>query len=327
MLTVATDHSRVLFYEQIRLTLFKSMPKKSLLIVGSSSFLASYLIKFLDFSKFNIYTLSRRPVTDNFSAVSIEHFEINLDRPDLFSASMVSSIDTVRYDVILILSSILHFSALYSLVPSSSDSFFVIIGTTGIYTSLQAPTRAPRLRAELCISQVAPNYVIFRPNMISGGLGDRNISRLFFHLMKNPLLFTPLFNPGLIQPVYVKDLAHLIATVIENPALCRLRSYDVGGREPIAVCNLFRIASECFGLPVIILPIPFGVISALARLPFMSRVLPVNHEQIDRLCEPKCVDNSDVIRDFSFAPSSYPDMFSNIRLEYVRLMFRNPLWK
>jgi nucleoside-diphosphate-sugar epimerase len=291
--------------------------KKSLLVVGASGFLGSYLLPLLNRQIFAVHTISRHALPRHLASFSDFHFAIDILHPSSLSADPFASFTSITYDVIIVLSSVLHVQPLHSLLRSQS-SFYIVVSTTGIYTSLSAPTRMPRLLAESYILDNISQSVILRPNMISGGLCDRNLSRLVSFLRRWRLCFVPVSRGGLIQPIFVKDLARVILFLASSPSVCKQRSYDLGGSRPIYFKDLVHICCRVNGLWCVLIPFPFFLFSFLLYFPFFEKKLGLSREQLLRLYEPKVVDNSDAIADLAFEPSSYYDLVSNIRLESIR---------
>jgi nucleoside-diphosphate-sugar epimerase len=81
-------------------------------------------------------------------------------------------------------------------------------------------------------------YTILRPSMIYGADRDRNMIKLLKYLSKWPVF--PIFGSGkgLMQPVFVQDLADGIVTAILNPELTRWKEYNLCGPAVIPYIDL-----------------------------------------------------------------------------------------
>jgi uncharacterized protein YbjT (DUF2867 family) len=176
----------------------------------------------------------------------------------------------------------------------------VFVGSTQIFTRLNAEALAVRLAAERRIAGSGLWYTILRPTMIYGAAQDRNISRLIRYIKRWPLLFVP--GPGtyLVQPIHVDDVARAIVDAYRQPRAVG-HSYNIAGREPLAFNRLVDIIAGLLGRKILKVHLPSDLLVAVlqkseaAGLPFFLRA-----EQLQRLNADKAFAYDAAARDFGF---------------------------
>lgn len=183
----------------------------------------------------------------------------------------------------------------------------VFIGTTAVFTTLPAKTKAARAEAERLIFESGLRWTLLRPTMIYGTPRDRNIWRLIQFLRRSPAM--PVVGSGrhLQQPVYVADVAEAVARVLEVDATIG-QAYDLPGAEPLTFVEVIDTLSRLLGRRIHKVFIPLWLGLAAARL---SRSLPlgprISPEQILRLEEDKAYDFDRARDDFGYRPLSFFD--------------------
>jgi nucleoside-diphosphate-sugar epimerase len=183
----------------------------------------------------------------------------------------------------------------------------VFVSTTSVFTQLNAPSKSVRLSAESEVTNSGLNYVLFRPTMIYGTSGDRNISRLIRYLHKFSVI--PVFGTGnyLQQPVYVGDLASVICQAGLG-ASGAMRAFNVSGAAPLSYNEVISTVGKFLGKKVtrIHLPVP-PIISFLRLMEKFRLKLPIKAEQVLRLNENKAFDHTEASAEFGFAPRSFEE--------------------
>jgi nucleoside-diphosphate-sugar epimerase len=189
--------------------------------------------------------------------------------------------------------------ALVQQVDSAGVRRAIFVSTTAIYTSLPAPSREVRLKAEEAVQTSSLNWTIVRPTMIYGTQRDRNISRLLRFLHRWPIF--PQCGNALWQPVHVEDVADAIVSVLETPATYR-RAYNLGGAQPLRFAELLRTAARAVGRRVLLVPVPLAAAALGARL-----TRAVSEEQVRRLAEDKAFPFTEASADFGYCPRSFEE--------------------
>jgi nucleoside-diphosphate-sugar epimerase len=180
----------------------------------------------------------------------------------------------------------------------------VFVSTTAIFTSLPAPSRAPRLDAEAAVRDSVLDWTIVRPTMIYGTTRDRNISRLLRFLARWPVF--PVCGNAWWQPIHVEDLANAVVAALDTPATIG-REYNLAGAYPIRFDDLVLTAARAVFRRVVLVRVPMAAAVLAARV---TRV--VTAEQIRRLAEDKAFEYAEATRDFGFHPRSFAE---GVRLE------------
>ncbi len=194
----------------------------------------------------------------------------------------------------------------------------IFISTTSIFTKLKTSSKSVRLEAENCIKNSGLDYTIIRPTMIFGTQGDRNIIRLIKWINKYPII--PVFKKGdgLQQPVFVKDLAFIIASSLNNKKAIK-QVFNIGGRYPIKFREMIGIISKILDKKIFIISInPILAIFFLRVLKKINLKLPVTEEQIKRVVEDKNFSNAKINKTFNFNPKSFEIVVKNEIKQYLK---------
>ncbi|WP_018640452.1 NAD-dependent epimerase/dehydratase family protein [Parafrankia elaeagni] len=183
----------------------------------------------------------------------------------------------------------------------------VFLSTTGIFTTLDPPSKRVRTAAEATIRSSVLEWTIVRPTMIYGGPDDRNMCRLLTLLRRCPVMPLPGGGHHLQQPVHVEDLAEVVLRAAQTRAAVR-RSYNIAGPEPSTFREIVATASDAVGRRVVCVPFPAGPVRALVRAHERRSSRPrLKAEQISRLLEDKCFPIDEARRDLGFAPRTFAD--------------------
>ncbi len=188
----------------------------------------------------------------------------------------------------------------------------VFISTTGIFTTLDAKSKAVRLEAERLIRESDLAYTILRPTMIYGSRRDRNMARLINYIRRYPVI--PIFGSGeyLQQPVYVGDVADAVASALYSPKAIS-KAYNIAGANPLTYNEVIETVCRALGRHVWRVHIPVGPAAWLVGL--QERLLPqpiLKVEQILRLNEHKAFSYEEAVQDLDYHPLSFEE---GLRLE------------
>lgn len=192
----------------------------------------------------------------------------------------------------------------------------LFISTTGIFTTLDPPSKAVRTAAENTIRTSDLRWTIIRPTMIYGAPDDRNMARLLTLLRRCPVLPVPGGGTQLQQPVHVDDLAALVLRAAGAEGAVG-RCYDAAGPESLTFREIVAAAGAAVGRRVICVPVPVAQARALVGSYEQRVARPrLKAEQIARLVEDKAFDISAARHDLGFAPRSFVE---GIRAEALLL--------
>ena len=156
-----------------------------------------------------------------------------------------------------------------------------IVHISALGADASGPSEYQRSKAagEAAIRAASPDvgWTILRPSVIFGA-GDSFLN-LFAGLLKTfPLL--PLGGAGArFQPVYVEDVANIVAEALTRPDALG-QTYDVAGPRQYTLKELVKYVGEVTGHPRPVIPLPEGLAVLQARVleclpgPLMSRRMP-----------------------------------------------------
>ena len=148
-------------------------------------------------------------------------------------------------------------------------------------------------RAEEAIRSSGLTWTIVRPTWI---YGPRDVSLNRFLGFAHRLPFVPLTGSGrqLLAPVFVGDVAGLVADALTDPAAVD-RVFEIGGPETLTMRQIVRTALDVAGLRRPVLPAPEIVVKAAAGvLQFLpGRVL--TPDGVDFVNQPATVDDGPLL--------------------------------
>jgi len=128
-----------------------------------------------------------------------------------------------------------------------------------------------------------PDATVLRPSVIFGP--DDNFLNMLGRIMA--LLgvlpvpqVMPVFVPeGLLQPVYVDDVAAAVLAAVVDPQAYGGRTFELGGPEVLTMLELNRRIAEAVGRGTRLLPVPDALAGVFAALPGT----PISRDQITLL--------------------------------------------
>lgn len=155
-----------------------------------------------------------------------------------------------------------------------------LVHISGIGADPASPSVYVRARAEgeVAVRAAFPEVTILRPSVLFGP-GDSFFNSLARSARLLPVF--PLFADGAmrLQPVFVDDLAAAVAKVLALPE-ARGRIYELGGGRAYSYRALIELLLRQTGLRRPLLPLPFAVWEAAARLSAWLPSPPVTLDQI-----------------------------------------------
>ncbi|WP_261563333.1 SDR family oxidoreductase, partial [Frankia tisae] len=198
-----------------------------------------------------------------------------------------------------------HADAIVAAARQADIRRAVFVSTTGIFTTLDPPSKRIRVAAERTITASGLAWTIIRPTMIYGGPDDRNMARLLALLRHVPVLPVPGGGHHLQQPVHVEDLAHTVLRAATTTAAIG-RAYDVAGPEALTFRQVVTAAGAAVGRRVICVPVPVRPIVAATRA-YERRVSSprLKAEQLARLTEDKAFEIDAARRDLDHRPRPF----------------------
>lgn len=136
-----------------------------------------------------------------------------------------------------------------------------IVQMSGLGADREAPTAYLRAKAaaERVVESSDLEWTIVRPSLVFGD-GDELVP--FTEQVTTPFV-TALPGGGRtrFQPIYVEDLAAILADVTVDPDR-RGERFELGGPEVLSLAAITRLVYRARGMPVAIVPLPMGIARA-----------------------------------------------------------------
>ena len=158
---------------------------------------------------------------------------------------------------------------------------FVLVSGISADPESASPYIRARGRGERAVQQAFSGATIVRPSAMFGP-GDALFGTLADLVRLLPVL--PLIGDGhtRLQPVYVEDAAEAIAHILADPGTAG-RTYELAGPTVYTLREIFGIALRIIGKRRLLVPVPFAVAQAQARLFELLPNPPLTTGQIDLL--------------------------------------------
>lgn len=172
-----------------------------------------------------------------------------------------------------------------------------------------------KFSAEEYVRASGLEYTIFRPSLIHGPHGEfMQMEAKWAKKAAPPFLFMPYFGAGLfgtngagmLQPVYVKDVARAFVDALEKPNTIG-ETFPIGGTEQVSWPELHRISAEAIvGHKRWVMPIPAWYAKAVTQIT-PGFLLPFNRDQVIMSQEPNTCDLSKFQDAFGWSPAPFAE--------------------
>ena len=142
-------------------------------------------------------------------------------------------------------------------------------------------TKTKRM-AEDYIIKSGVAYTILRPALIYGPFDNKHLGYLSRFLEKSPIFPVPGDGKIIRQPIYVLDVANVIAAAAKREP--RDRIYDLIGNEKIFYIDLIKTIAKVKNIQRLIVPLPISVFAFLMNAhAAITRSLPFTEDQLKAL--------------------------------------------
>lgn len=184
--------------------------------------------------------------------------------------------------------------------------------TSAITKEASASTSERQLAARLTegeedLASLHPSadITIFRPTMIYGGPGDRNVEKVAGQLRRNRYFPLVGSGKGLRQPVHADDLAAAAVQAISVRATVG-NIYTLAGGEVLTFRTMIERIGDANGVRprFIRIPLPLARI-ALSAASVVPRFASIPPESIARMDKDMTFDNSDAQKAFAYLPRNF----------------------
>jgi len=173
---------------------------------------------------------------------------------------------------------------------------FIYLSGAGTRAGQTYPWFKAKLMAEGAVKSSGIPYTIVQPSWIYGP-EDRSLNK--FATFARYLPFIPVIGDGktLVSPVFIQDVAEVIARCVEQPE-ARNKTYELGGPQQLTMDQIIQTMLKAMGKsrPLVHHPAWFMkiVTAPMAILP----TPPLSPSAVDFILMDEPVDNTAVLKDF-----------------------------
>lgn len=197
----------------------------------------------------------------------------------------------------------------------------ILVHTTGIYSKFKAAGEEYRKIDSYVYEECKKHHIlltILRPTMIYGNCADRNISRFIRMVDRLPMM--PIVDHAAykLQPVHYDDLGEAYYQVLVHERETVNREFNLSGKEPVLLKNIFCAIGDCLGKEVRFFNVPFWLAYLGAWGIFLCSLMQADfREKVQRLCESRVFSHDDAARAFGYCPRSFYDGLADEVKEYL----------
>jgi nucleoside-diphosphate-sugar epimerase len=288
--------------------------QEMVLLIGATGFLGPSVVEKLLQNNYSVTCLVRK--SSNTSRISkLEETakkagkKISLVTGNLEDADsiipLLEKVDIAVYMVDLELTELLE-NFLYA-ARHTGLKRAVFISSTTVLVPLESTVKEQKLKSEELIKNSGLCYTILRPSMIYGSEDDNNFSRMIKFIKKRGFFVTFGKGNNLIQPIYIKDVAEAVLSILNNSKTYN-KLYNIAGKEPIEYNRMLEIVRNKLKKRFIVIRVPvrparflISIYAAISKNPSLTP------DQIERMGVDKAYSYKEAARDFIFSPSSFEE--------------------
>lgn len=287
-------------------------------VTGASGFVGTAILDELLGRGHEVYALAHH------GALQVRNEKLHTIRGDLFDRTALNSgirgCDAVIHLVGIIMErprqgvtfERIHFEGTKAVVDAAKRNGitrYVHMSALGTRPNAVSQYHQTKWRAEEYVRQSELNWTIIRPSFIHGPGGFMKTEAKWARKQAMPFVAMPYFGAGLLgtggagllQPVYVNDVARAFVEAIDKPQTIR-KTYDLAGPERMTWPQMHRLAAqEIVGKARLTAPLPAWWAEALAAAG-LGPLLGFNRDQVVMSQEDNVADTSHFERDFGYKP-------------------------
>ena len=243
-------------------------PVETVVVTGAFSYTGKYATRLLLDRGYRVRTLTFHPLRENQFGPQVELFPYNFDRPErlvesLRGASALINTYWVRFP---------RGDATFEGAVRNSRVLIDAAARAGVRRivhvsianpSLNSPFGYYRGKAQLeqAVAASPLAYTILRPAVIFG-LEDILINNIAWFVRKFPVFGIPGSGRYRIRPIFVEDMARLLADAVEQRSNCVV---NAAGPETFSFEELVRLISCHLGMGPLLLHLPMPLAYASTR--------------------------------------------------------------
>ena len=212
----------------------------------------------------------------------------------------------------------IHFAGTRSVVDAAKRNNvrrYVHMSALGTRPDAVSNYHKTKYRAEQYVRGSGLDWTIVRPSLVHGARGEfMRMEANWARRKAPPFLFMPYFGAGatgrggagMLQPVYVKDVARAFVDALEKPETVG-EVYPLGGPERLTWPELHRVSSEAIvGRPRRSAAVPVWYAKLLTSV-VPRRLLPFNRDQVIMSQEENTCDLSKFVDEFGWTPKPFEE--------------------
>ena len=202
---------------------------------------------------------------------------------DLEDASLLAALRDAR--LVVSCAHARHIPAILAAAPDAER--FVFLGSTRRFTRWPDAHGLGVQAGEAALRASGRAGVILHPTMIYGAAGEDNVQRLAALLRRLPLVPLPDGGRALVQPIHQSDVTRSLRAAMAV-AWNGPEAVVVAGPAPLPYADFVRAVAAAAGLrPPRIVPVPAGLLQAVAPLTRLPGLPRIGADEIRRLGEDK----------------------------------------
>ena len=202
---------------------------------------------------------------------------------DLEDASLLAALRDAR--LVVSCAHARHIPAILAAAPDAER--FVFLGSTRRFTRWPDAHGLGVQAGEAALRASGRAGVILHPTMIYGAAGEDNVRRLAALLRRLPLIPLPDGGRALVQPIHQSDVTRSLRAAMAV-AWNGPEAVVVAGPAPLPYAEFVRAVAAAAGLrPPRIVPVPAGLLQAVAPLTRLPGLPRIGADEIRRLGEDK----------------------------------------
>lgn len=214
-------------------------------------------------------------------------------------------------------------SKIVRIAVESNIKRIILVHTTGIYSKYKAAGERYRDIEKEIYQLTKANKIdltILRPTMIYGSVNDKNI--IVFIKMIDKFKIMPIVNHAKyeLQPVHAKDLGKAYYQVLMNLEITQNKNYNLSGKNPIMLIDIFREIEKNIGQKKFYVNIPFPIAYMGAWfIYFITFTKKDFREKVQRLCESRVFLHEEAKKDFEYDPIPFEEGIIDEIENYLKL--------
>ncbi len=197
-----------------------------------------------------------------------------------------------------------HARHLPAILDASRGGRIVALGSTRKFTRWPDEHGRGVLMGEAALLASGRDGAILHPTMIYGAAGEDNVQRLAALLRRLPAVPLPGGGRALVQPIHQSDVTRCLRAALDR-AWAGPHAVVVAGPEPLPYASFVRAVAVAAGLRAPrIVPVPAGLLRALAPLTCLPGLPRIRTDELRRLMEDKAFPIDEMRRMLDIAPIS-----------------------